>query len=179
MYLQYGFTTLPLCQLLFLTLFNSSYFCCFLQAKCFYGHHVVLIKFHVAKFGNFTVNCLVLNIKEMERERMRKRDYMIISITFNFMVQQMRPCFQHWYYIAVSLPYLLLLNKEWGYGSSTVYYLIQIDFSISVTFIVKLCTSYGVIMDFCILDLWKSICSFSHPKLCDLLMWRILNIDCS
>ena len=58
-------------------------------------------------------------------------------------------------------------------------YLIQIDFSISVTFIVKLCTSYGVIMDFCILDLLKSICSFSHPKLCDLLMWRILNIDCS
>ena len=73
MYLQYGFTTLPLCQLLFLTLFNSSYFCCFLQAKCFYGHHVVLIKFHVAKFGNFTVNCLVLNIKEMEREREKKR----------------------------------------------------------------------------------------------------------
>lgn len=34
---------------------------------------MVLIKFHVAKFGNFTVNCLVLNIKEMEREREKKR----------------------------------------------------------------------------------------------------------
>lgn len=73
----------------------------------FYGHHVVLIKFHIKqtkKLGSFTVYCLVLNIKEteIERKREREKDYMIISITFNFMVQQMRPCFQHWHYIAVS-----------------------------------------------------------------------------
>lgn len=49
--------------------------------------------------------CLLSGLKHQghrNREKEREKDYMIISITFNFMVQQMRPCFQHWHYIAVS-----------------------------------------------------------------------------
>lgn len=93
MYLWSDLITTPLClnivqcfRYLFLFFpFTSG------QMFFFYGHHVVLIKFHI-----------VLNIKDTEIEREREKDYMIISITFNFMVQQMWPCFQHWHYIAVS-----------------------------------------------------------------------------
>lgn len=38
------------------------------------------------KLGSFIVFCLVLNIKDIEIEREREKDYMIIFIIFNFMV---------------------------------------------------------------------------------------------
>lgn len=108
MYLRSDLITTPLCLnnvqcfiylFLFFSFTSGKMFFFFMDIMWFWSN------FTLANEKIRKLYCLLSGLKHQgnrNREKEREKDYMIISITFNFMVQQMRPCFQHWHYIAVS-----------------------------------------------------------------------------